>query len=48
MGKQGEAFQLFNQLALSLNINDEMTKLRLKKEYDMFDSNIRHIAGKIK
>lgn len=48
MGKQREAFQLFNEQALSLNINDEMTKLKLKKECNLSDYNIRFIASKIK
>jgi hypothetical protein len=48
MGNQREAFQLFNEQALRLNINDEMTKLKLKKECILSDNNIRFIASKIK
>ena len=48
MKKQGEAFELFNKLTLSLDTNDEQTKLRLKKKYNFSDANIRWISNKIK
>ena len=48
MGQQGEAFEIFNQLTLNVNINDQKTRLRLKKEYGLTDGNISYIAIKIK
>lgn len=48
MGIKNEAFDLFNKLTYTVDINDKKSLLRLRKEYQLCETSIESIVTLIK